>query len=195
VSASLSCLDWITNKQTCVCLYIFCVIGVCFHYVSSIRRWQKQTPCLYPEMCVGLPTPFLLPPPPKKGMSLEVDRALINRRIESEWSISSREVRTEGLLIIRLSPLRSRRPTDRPREVPPGTDSSLWLSNACTLLDVVQGVDCVHATHTCRHSYSMDSLVDVVTRGWTSRSGNRGSVPGGRDNYYLLAYLLSYLPT
>jgi hypothetical protein len=33
----------------------------------------------------------------------------------------------------------------------------------------------------------MDSLVDIVTRLWTSRSGNRGSVPDGRrDNYYLL---------
>jgi hypothetical protein len=33
-------------------------------------------------MYVGLPTPFLLPS--KKGMSLEVDRVLINGRIESE---------------------------------------------------------------------------------------------------------------
>jgi predicted protein tyrosine phosphatase len=43
-------------------------------------------------------------------MSLEVDRALINSRIDSKRSVASREVRIEGLLIIRLSPLRSRKP-------------------------------------------------------------------------------------
>jgi len=47
--------------------------------------------------------------------------------------------------------------------------------------------------YTRRHIYSMDSLVDIMTRLWTLGSKNRGSFPGGRgDNYYLLPYLLSY---
>jgi hypothetical protein len=43
---------------------------------------SRLRPSLYREEFVGLPAPFLLPS--KKGMSLKVDRALINSRIESE---------------------------------------------------------------------------------------------------------------
>jgi len=44
----------------------------------------------------------------------------------------------------------------------------------------------------------MDSLVDILMRLWTSKSGNRGSVPGGRGGTLLLLvliYLFTYLLT